>query len=245
MPMDTGRSQQAYARLAGAMFLAVDALDALSLAIAGRLHVPGDIVATAHRVAQSEPLYRAGLSSGVLAALCTVLIGVGLYGALKPVDRTLALTGLVFRTAEATIFGVMGIVAFGFLSLYTGVDASGFDPGQVAALAGMRFAAGDAGFNVAALFFSCGSAAFFYLFVKSRYIPMWLAWLGLVGSLLVPVACFGALTFGLAGLAYWGLWAPVGGAEVIGAIWLLVRGLALPAAPVDTASAGATPAYAR
>ncbi len=72
MPMDTRRSQQAYARLAGAMFLLVDALDALELAIAGRLRVPGNILETAHRITHSELLCRAGLSGGTLAALCTV-----------------------------------------------------------------------------------------------------------------------------------------------------------------------------
>ncbi len=224
---DAGRTQVAYARLAGAMFLAVDALDALELAIAGRLRVPGDIVQTAQRITQSEVLYRAGVSGAILAALCTVLIGVGLYGALKPVDRTLALTGLVFRTGEGVLFGVQGIVALAFLKLYTGLAASGFSPDQLSALVAMRSAWGDTGYNVAALFFGFGSTAFFYLFVRSRYIPAWLAWLGLVGSLLVPVACFGALIFGLAGAAYWTLWAPVGAAEIITALWLLIRGLDL------------------
>ncbi len=138
MSADAGRSQVAYARLAGAMFLAVDALDALELAVAGRLRVPGDIVATAQRITQSEVLYRAAVSGAILAALFTVLIGVGLYGALKPVDRTLALTGLVFRTAEGVLFGVQGIVVLAFLRLYTGLAGSGFSPDQLSTLVAMR-----------------------------------------------------------------------------------------------------------
>ncbi len=231
MSGDSGRSQVAYARLAGAMFLAVDALDALELAVAGRLHVPGDIVQTAQRITQSEVVYRAAVSGAILAALCTVLIGVGLYGALKPVDRTLALTGLVFRTGEGVLFGVQGIVALAFLKLYTGLAGSGFSQDQLSALVAMRSAWGDTGYNVAALFFSFGSMAFFYLFVRSRYIPAWLAWLGLAGSGLVPIACLGALIFSLSGTAYWSLWAPIGAAEIITAVWLLVRGLDLRAAP--------------
>ncbi len=241
---DGGRAQIAYARLAGAMFLAVDALDALELAVAGRLRVPGDIVATAQRLTQSEVLYRAGVSGAILAALCTVLIGVGLYGALKPVDRTLALTGLVFRTGEGVLFGVQGIVALAFLKLYTGLAGSGFSPDQLSALVAMRSAWGDTGYNVAALFFSFGSTAFFYLFLRSRYIPAWLAWLGFVGSLLVPVACFGALVFGLAGAGYWALWAPIGAAEIITALWLLIRGLDLRAAPAGAPAAAAAHAAA-
>ncbi len=227
MTAEAGRSQNAYARLAGAMFLAVDALDALELGIVARLRVPGDIVATAHRITQSEVLYRGGVSGAVLAALCTVLIGVGLYGALKPVNRTLALTGLAFRTAEGVLFGIQGIVAFAFLKLYTGLAGSGLSADQLSALVAMRSAWGDAGYNVAALFFSFGSIAFFYLFVKSGYIPGWLAWPGLIGSVLVPIACFGGLVFQLAGAAYWALWVPIGGAEIVTALWLLVRGLDL------------------
>lgn len=234
-------SQVAFARLAGAMFLLVDALMVLQLSIAGRLQVPGDVVATAHRAAQSELLYRVELSSGLLAALCTVLIGVGLYGALRPVGRTLAVTGLVFRTAEGTLFGVQAVFAFAFLKLYTGIDTSGFNPEQLAALWAVRSAAGDAGYNVATLFFGFGSTAFFYLFLKSGYIPRWLALLGFVGSLLVPVASFGSLVFKVAGTAYWALWAPIGAAEIITAIWLLVRGLDLRARP-EPAAAVAEPA---
>ncbi len=244
MSKDVGSTQQAYARLAGAMFLAVDGFDALELAISGRLRVPGDIVATAQRVAQSELLYRIGLSGAVLAALCTVLIGIGLYGALKPIDRTLALTGLVFRTAEGTLFGVQAIVAFAFLRLYAGIDGSGFAPAQLSALAAMRSAAGDAGYNVAALFFSFGSTAFYYLFVRSSYIPRWLAWLGLLGSVLVPVACFGHLVFGLGGAASWALWAPIGAAEILTAIWLLLRGLDLRVSPEAMAAPYAAGAQA-
>ena len=230
MTTDAGRSQLAYARLAGVMYLAVDALDALCMGITGHLRVPGDIVATAHRITASQLLYRAGLCSAVLAALCTVLIGVGLYGALKPFDRTVALTGLVFRTAEGALFAVQMIVAFAFLKLYTGVDASGFSASQLSALAAVRSAVGDAGYDVSALFFSFGSTAFFYLFVKSGTIPRWLAWLGLAGSMLGPVACFGSLAFELTGAAYWAFSVPIAIAEVLTAVWLLVRGLDLGAA---------------
>ena len=233
------RSQLAYARLAGVMYLVVDALDALFVGISGRLGVPGDIVATAHRVTESQLLYRVSATGVVLAALCTVLIGVGLYGALKPVDRTLALTGLVFRTAEGALFAVQATVAFAFLKLYAGIDASGFGASQLSALASVRSAVMDTGYDVSALFFSLGSAAFFYLFVKSGYIPRWLAWLGLVGSLLGPVASVGSLAFGLAGPAYWAFSAPIAVAEVLTAIWLL-RGLDLRA----EAKAGVAPGAA-
>ncbi len=222
MNADADRSHLAYARLAGAMFLVVDALYLVEVWITGRLRVPGTIVETAHRITESQLAYRVGLSCSVLAALCTVLIGVGLYGVLKPVDRSLALTGLVFRTAEGTLFGLQMIVAFAVLNLYTTIDASGFNASQLTALARVRAAAGSAGYDVAALFFGFGSTAFFYLFVKSRYMPRWLAWFGLVGSVLVPVACFGSLAFRLAAAAFYALWAPIGVAEILTAIWLLV-----------------------
>ncbi len=227
MTVDAGKSQIAYARLAGAMFLLVDALYAIGLAITGRFRVPGDVLETGRRILQSEALYRAGLSSSLLGALCTVLIGVGLYGALKPVGERLAVTGLVFRTAEAALFGVQSIVAFAFLGLYTAAPATGFSATQLAALAGIRGGVADAGYQAAALFFSFGSTAFFYLFLKSGYLPRWLSALGFVGSPLVVVACFGALVFQLNGTAYWALWGPIGLAEVVAGVWLLVKGLDL------------------
>ena len=105
------------------------------------------------------------------------------------------------------------------MDLYVGKDYLGaFSVGQIAMLHQHAYSFFDAGFNFAGTFFGFGSTLFFYLLYKSRYIPRWLAVLGLVGSIAAVVTCaglliapqFGELEFGwvlslLAELSF-GLW---------------------------------------
>src|SRR5438270_12341857 len=69
---DSARSQVAFARFAGFMFLFVDAAYALGLFITSRFVVPENFAETAHKIIASEALYRIGLSSGLVGGLCTI-----------------------------------------------------------------------------------------------------------------------------------------------------------------------------
>ncbi len=81
---DIDKSQIRYARLAGFMYLLVDAAYLTFVLVTTRFRVPGDFAETAHRITGSELLYRIGLSSGLVASLCIVLLAMGLYVAIKP-----------------------------------------------------------------------------------------------------------------------------------------------------------------
>ncbi|MBV9502975.1 MAG: DUF4386 domain-containing protein [Acidobacteriaceae bacterium] len=75
--------------------------------------------------------------------------------------------------------------------------------------------------NISATFFSIGSILFFYLFLKSRYIPRLLSGLGLFASIIVMIMLFGNLIFPehAATLQYG--WAPMAIAEVTTGFWLM------------------------
>ncbi len=225
---ETEKSQIRYARLAGFMYLFVDLVDVLSMRITSRFQVPGNFAETAHRIAGSELLYRIGLSSFLIGGLCTVLLAMGLYGAVKPVNNNLALLALVFRLVEATLFGVVSIVSFSALRLYNGTDSVNvFDAKQLSFLVTLSSDVGSAGFNIGAIFFGMGSIIFFYLFLKSNYIPKLLSALGLFGSVLVPIACFGSLIVPQhSGMLQFG-WLPVAIAEILVGLWLLFKGVNL------------------
>src|SRR6266513_4119224 len=94
------RSQSTYARLAGFMFLCVDLAYLLGIFINSRFQAAGNVVETAHKIAAAEWLYRIGLSSLLVGALCTVFLAFGLYGLLQAIDHRVALAGLVFRVVE-------------------------------------------------------------------------------------------------------------------------------------------------
>lgn len=220
------KSQIAYARLAGFMYLFVDIAYAVSILITGRFVVPGDFAATAQKIVASELVYRLGISFTLAGALCTVLLAMGLYGALKPVDKDLALLAFSFRLAEGILFGLQTIFSFAMVKLYAG-NITAFDAHQLAVFTALRSAAGSAGFNVAAIFFSIGSIVFFYLFRKTDYIPRFFANLGFYGSMLVPVVCFATLLLPRYATFFQIGWVPVGGAEILAGFWMMVKGLNL------------------
>jgi len=221
------RSQDGYARLAGFMYLFVDSAYLAGLFIISRFHVAGSVVETAHRIVASEPLYRIGVSCLLVGALCTVFLAAGLYGTVQAIDHRLALQALVFRVVEATVFAVVCVLNFAFLQIYVGPGhLNAFGASQLSAVLSVRTAAGIAGFNVAAIFFSMGSVLFFYLFLRSTYLPKALSAAGLFGSLLVPIVCFGSLIAPRAATWLFFGWMPIGLAEIAAGLWLLVKGAA-------------------
>ncbi len=225
---DIDKSQIRYARLAGFMYLLVDAAYLTFALVTTRVRVPGDFAATAHRITGSELLYRIGLSSGLVASLCIVFLAMGLYVAVKPLDKDLALLALVFRLLEATFVGGQAILGFALLKLYASADSlHAFDGKQLSMFVTLHSNADSVVFNSFAIFFGVGSTLFFCLFFQSTYIPRLLSGLGLLGSVLVPIVCFGSLMWPQhAKLLQLG-WVPIGLAEILVGLWLLFKGLNL------------------
>ena len=87
-----------------------------------------------------------------------------------------------------------------------------------------------------AIFFAVGSTLFSWLLLRGRLIPVALAWLGMLASVLLVVI----LPLQLAGLfggpmawsasITWLVWLPMLVFEVVLALWLLIKGVAMPAA---------------
>jgi hypothetical protein len=224
-------SQQAYARLAGLMYLVVDALDIGGVLILARVSGTGGFLATAHNISASETLYRIGICCGLAGILSTVLLAACLYVTVKPLDANLAITALLFRLVEVAIAGVAIVLAFATLQIYLDANrTSAFDANQLAVLADLSSLLSLAPTGIATvvsvIFFSVGSAIFFYLFLKSAYIPRILAAGGIFASLfclitfvasLIVVQYSGQL-LGIGGL-------PIGIAEIVTGLWLLIRGI--------------------
>jgi uncharacterized protein DUF4386 len=219
-------SQSSYARFAGLMYF-FTVFDVTGVVIISRLTGSGSFLDTAHRIAASETLYRIGLLCGLLGTMSTVLLAIGLYVTLKPVDRNLATTALLFRLAESVIGGVAIMFSFANLQIYLEANhASAFDAGQLGALADVVSRTSAVGINISVIFFSVGSTIFFYLFLKSAYIPRSLAVWGLLGSLFCMAAFVGNLLLHQSSDALLGIGGlPVGIAEPVLGLWLLIRGI--------------------
>jgi Domain of unknown function (DUF4386) len=91
------------------------------------------------------------------------------------------------------------------------------------------------GHSGGAIFFAVGSTLFSWLFLRGRIIPVALAWLGVIASVLLVVILplQRAGLFGGSGSwsssGTWFVWLPALVFEVALALWLLIKGVAKPA----------------
>jgi hypothetical protein len=195
-----------------------------------RLIVGGDAVQTAKNIVASERLFRLGTVSNLITFAAVVPLVVALYVVLKPINRNAALLAAFWRLAECAIFALIILNDFLALQFLSGADyLRAFDTQQLPALAYTFVRVHDAGYLIGLVFFGLGSTVFAYLWFKSRYIPRWLAALGIFSSLLVAIVTLAIMVFpGLADVAIPLYFAPIFIFEVSLGLWLLVKGIRTP-----------------
>jgi hypothetical protein len=179
-----GKSQRTYARLAGILFLGVIIIALVGGSILSRVAGSGTFAETAARIAASERLYRVALSAVLTATLSSTLLAFALYATLRPVNRLLAQIAIIFSLEDSFLALIVRMCGFVRMHLYVSAQAVGAGPIAAQALADlMRTIAGTTE-NLGGICFGIGSALFFYLFFRSRYIPRFLSALGICASVI-------------------------------------------------------------
>jgi len=87
---------------------------------------------------------------------------------------------------------------------------------------------GGSSTTIGATCFAVGSTLFSYLFLRARSIPVPLAWLGVLASVLLVIALPVELAGFLPGSLAWPIWLPMLIFEVTLALWLIGKGVTLP-----------------
>ncbi len=223
------QTRQVYARIAGFMYLFVTVTYIFGMLTASKFTVPDNFAETSKNILANEGLYRTAIASQLISSLSVVLLALAFFALLKSVDKNLAMLALIFRVGEAAIGGVMALISYTTLYVYSGPGSlEVFEPDKLQGLAAILSAAGSAGFYIAAIFFGFGSTVFFYLLIKSRYIPKILAVWGLFASVVVLVIGFANLIVpDQAGVLERG-WLTMFIAEISTGLWLLVFGIKSP-----------------
>jgi hypothetical protein len=160
---------------------------------------------------------------GLVQVFSAIVLGVTLYAITRDEDSDLAMVGLVCRVGEGVIgaFSIPATLALFWLATARGANA----PDLAAAHALAAYLLRD-DVALTATFFAVGSTAFAYLLLRGRMIPVPLAWLGVVASVLLvvglPLRLAGWLHDPVAAL----IWLPMLAFEVPLALWLLTKGVA-------------------
>jgi hypothetical protein len=236
--------QRTAAKAVGFLYLFAMAISIFGESVRGRLILPHDAVQTASSIAASEALFRLSIAGDLIIYVCDIVLFWGLYVILKRVNKDVALLAAFFRLVETAILGVTTLTAFIALRLLSGADyLRVVDTAQLQALARGFLSIYGIGLSVGFVFLGLGSAVFSYLWLKSRYIPRGLAWLGIFGSLLMAIMSLVTMVFPVVwervGMAYM---MPMGLYEIGLGFWLLIKGIKVPSTigrrPEGTASSG-------
>jgi hypothetical protein len=215
------------ARIAGYTFLVYIAVTMAGIVLYTRATGGEGVAAQLAGIARHATDVRLTIILGLVGNFCALVLAVTLYSITREQDPDLAMLALTCRVAEG-IAGMDVSKALGLLWLTTATDATALDAGAASAF-GAFFLKMEASFTASALFFAIGSTLFSWLFLRGRMIPVPLAWLGVLGSIL-PVVFFPLQLAGLLGGPITSLmWFPVLLFEVALALWLIIKGVAAPA----------------
>jgi hypothetical protein len=214
------------ARLAGFMFLFYIATGIANLVLFNQATSGEGTAAKLASIAQHATTVRLTVLLTLCGFVSAVVLGVTLYALTRDEDRDLALLALCCRVTEGVIAAISAVSVLQLLAIATaGPAATASDAAAANALGGLLLQQGGWS-SIAATCFVMGSTLFSYLFLRARSIPAPVAWLGLLASVLLVAA----LPLELAGVirVSFFMWMPMLVFEVVFALWLLIKGVAMP-----------------
>lgn len=217
------------ARLAGSMFLLYIVTGVANLVLFNRATGGAEgAAAQLASLARHAALVRVTVVITLLIFVIAVALAVSLYALTRDQDRELALIALCCRLTEAALAPVSAGTTLQLLGVATASTAAGPDGAAAQALGALLLKQGGSSALIAAICFAVGSTLYCYLFLRGRTIPVALAWLGVVASLLLVVVLPAQLAGVLTGPVTSVMWIPMALFEVTLGFWLLIKGVAAP-----------------
>jgi len=176
-------SQRKAAKIAGLLYLmTLMTIVSVTYGIVRPLVAGVDPAEAARRILAHETLFRAAAVGNLAFCIEVVVLSAALYVVLEPIDRTLALLAALGRLFQAFIWLVISLNLFTALRLLSQpVYARGLPPDQLPVLARLYLSGFDP-YYVALLFWSLGSTAGAWAWLRSRYVPRALATIGILAS---------------------------------------------------------------
>jgi hypothetical protein len=214
-------------RLAGFTFLAYIATGILSLVLFSRAAAGASVVARLASIAQHATTVRFVAVLTLLTFFEAVVLGVTLWALTRDEDSDVAVLALCCRVGEGVLGATAAVKTMQLLSVAT-ASTPAAEGAAATALGASLLSQGDSSTTIGATCFAVGSTLFSYLFLRARSIPVPLAWLGVLASVLLVIALPADLAGFLPGSLAWPIWLPMLVFEVTLALWLIGKGVTLP-----------------
>jgi hypothetical protein len=227
-----GKSQRVAAKVAGIFGLLAFVIVVFgNYALLSPLVVAGNAVETARNFSAHQTQVRLALICFLTYGVCVVALVSALYVILKPIDRTFALMGALFRLVFGMLWLLTTLNLLGALRLIGNAPyLQVFEASHLQALARLQVAASFDDYYVGLPFFSLAATICGYLWLKSNYVPRSLAAFGVIASAWCVISAFVFLvfpSFDKVVNAYW-FDSPMAIFELILSAWLLFKGIRTP-----------------
>ncbi|HKA37585.1 MAG TPA: DUF4386 domain-containing protein [Thermoanaerobaculia bacterium] len=219
------------ARVAGVAFLLYIAFAFPSMMLFGRATSGEAMPAKLSNVADHAANVRISVLLSVLCCFCALTLAATLYRLTRDVDPDLARIAMLCRAGEGIVGGAALPVTAAVLWVATAMRAGSLEAVSAQSLAAFLLKAGEWNTLVGSILFAAGSTLFAWLFLRGRLIPVWLAWVGVIGSALVLLVIWLRLAGLAEGLVTQVVWLPVAIFELVLAFRLILKGTAAPATP--------------
>jgi hypothetical protein len=216
------RSYRRTAIIVGVLFIIGDIAGVLSYVVTGGLLDGADALS---KIAASQNQVVLGALLVLVMGLALAMVPVVMFPVFKKYNEVLALGCVVFRGALETVAYMASAGTWMLLVELSREHAKAASAGAPHFQTLSALLAGPTAGNLTSIVFSLGSLMFYYLFYQSRLIPRWLSVWGLAGAVLylaAPLLDMFGHGFGI-------LMAPLAVAEIVLAVWLIVKGFSAPA----------------
>ena len=215
-------------RIAGFTYLFYIVIGILSLVLFNPAAGVEGIAAKLAAIGQHATDARIGICLNLLCSFSALVLAVTLYNITRDEDPDLAMLGLSCRVGEGVIGAVLMFADLGLLWLATAAGPDAPDAATALTLGAFFFKMTSWSPTIGAIFFAVGSTLFSYLLLRGRMVPVALAWLGVLASVLLVVLLPGQLAGFITGPVLDWMWLPALVFEVTLALWLIVKGTAMP-----------------
>ena len=225
-------SQRKAAKVAGLSGLfAVAIVVFANYALLNPLIVPGNAAETARNLVAHETQVRVVATCFLTYSASVIALLAALYVILRPVNRTLALVGALFRLVFAMLWLLATLNLLGALRLLGSAPyLQVFEADRLQALARLSVAANFDDYYAGLPFFGLAATVCAYLWLKSNYIPKGLAAFGVISSAWCVICAFVFLIFPHFNKVVNDYWfdSPMAIFEMVLSFWLLFKGLRSP-----------------
>ena len=223
-------TRMTHARIAGFTILFYMAIGVTVMILMNRATNAEATAAILARIAEHASDVRVAVLLELLECFSAVVLAVVLYWITRDEGHELAMLAMICRVSE----GVLGAVGLrntlGLLWLATaGAGAGGPDVATANRLGDYLLMPSQSAVNIGGLFFAVGSMIFSCLLLRGRIVPVSLAWLGVLASVLLVVGLPLQIAGFFKGPMTGYLWLPMVAFQIPLGLWLLIKGVATPA----------------